>query len=107
MDEHERIDRLEYNVNRLIKDYQQFFQGIVANEPARRRESVEVEIRKLRNTYITNTSARFKFDNVVAKFNSYRQLWNRKLQKLEAEGLSPKAREELRKEKSTDGQETL
>ena len=107
MEEHERIDRLEYNVNRLIKDYQQYFQGIVANEPARRRESVEVEIRKLRNTYITNTSARFKFDNVVAKFNSYRQLWNRKLQKLEAEGLSPQACEEMRKEKSTDGQETL
>ena len=107
MEDNERIDRLEYNVNRLIKDYQQFFQGIIANEPSRRKESVEVEIRKLKNMHITNTSIRFKFDNVVAKFNSYRQLWNRKLMKMEAEGTSPQMREEMRKEKSTDGQETL
>lgn len=81
-DDLERFDNLIKMIN---FDYERFFARILKNPPI----VYEREINKLINKYnintIQNVSLRFKFNNLVAKYLTFREKWNKKM--MEYEGI--------------------
>ncbi len=91
MGENEKINddllaSLEQRLERLRADYDQYFMGQRKRPPLQERTSVQYLIRRLSNQKITNTRLSFKFQQLVAKFNSYNQKWERQMQALEQGG---------------------
>jgi len=74
-DDLERFDNLIKMIN---FDYERFFAKILKNPPI----VYEREINKLINKYnintIQNVTLRFKFNNLVAKYLTFREKWNKK-----------------------------
>jgi hypothetical protein len=58
--------------------------GTRKTPPLQEKTSVQFLIRKMSNQTIQNTRLRFRFQQIVAKFNSYNQYWGRTLQQIEA-----------------------
>ncbi|MBI5343963.1 MAG: hypothetical protein HZB83_01260, partial [Deltaproteobacteria bacterium] len=79
----EEIDALESKVSKLRTDYEQYFARLIKREPLKLREEVERLILKCSNASITNTSFKFKYNSVVAKYSSYKQYWTRVLRAIE------------------------
>jgi len=88
MGEQERIDdellnNLEQRIERLRADYDQYFMGQRKRAPLHEKTSVQFLIRRLSNQRVTNTRLNFRFQQLVAKFNSYNQKWERQMQAME------------------------
>ncbi len=80
----EILSALEKRVDDLRNWFEQYFMGSRKRAPLQERTSVQYYIRRLSNINITNTRLRFRFQQIVAKFNAYNQHWNRTLQQIEA-----------------------
>ncbi len=88
MGEKEKIDddllsNLEQRIERLRADYDQYFMGQRKRAPLQEKTSVQFLIRRLSNQRVTNTRLNFRFQQLVAKFNSYNQKWERQMQAME------------------------
>jgi len=77
------MDNLEAKIIRLKVDYEQYFTRIVKREPVRLRDEIEGIIRHYSSKNITNTSIKFKYNSLVARYNSYKQYWTRTLRAIE------------------------
>ncbi|MBT0652108.1 MXAN_5187 C-terminal domain-containing protein [Geomobilimonas luticola] len=73
----EDIARFEQDLGELIIKYEQYFLGIEKREPLKLLQTVEKSSRKYTPANIVNTMHRFKYNALIARFNSYRQHWNR------------------------------
>ena len=73
----EDIAQFEQGLNELIIKYEQYFIGIEKREPLKLLNDVESLGRKYLNIQIVNTMLKFKFNSTLARFNSYKQYWNR------------------------------
>jgi len=73
----EDIAFLEQNVADLVVKYEQYFLGIEKREPVKLCEDLERFIRRYNTSTIYNTMHKFRFNTLVAKFNSYKQYWTR------------------------------
>lgn len=92
------ISALESKISRLKVEYEQYFTRVVKREPVQLRKEVDRLILSLSNRNFSNTSMKFKYNTLVAKYNSYKQYWNRTLRAIEegrytrrAEGSTSKA----------------
>ena len=56
---------------------------LLKREPVKLREEVEKIILAYSNKNITNTSLKFRYNSLVARFNSYRQHWTRVVRAIE------------------------
>ncbi|GMR04853.1 MAG: hypothetical protein BMS9Abin23_0767 [Thermodesulfobacteriota bacterium] len=83
MSEKQDLELLDRNLTRLKIEYEQYFMGILKREPLKLREDVEMTVRQFTYKKITNTALQFKFNSLVARFNSYRQYWTRTLRAIE------------------------
>jgi hypothetical protein len=79
----EDIGILEVKLAELKVEYEQYFARVLKREPIQHRESVERTIRQYSNIALNNTALKFKFNNLVGKYNSYKQYWTRILRKIE------------------------
>jgi len=77
------MDKLEAKIIKLKVDYEQYFTRIIKREPTRLRDEVESIIRHYSNKNITNTSIKFKYNSLVARYNTYKQYWGRTLRAIE------------------------
>ena len=77
------MDNLEAKIIRLKVDYEQYFTRIIKREPVRLRDEIEAIIRHYSNKNITNTSIKFRYNSLVARYNSYKQYWTRTLRAIE------------------------
>ena len=68
---------LEKTLGELVIKYEQYFLGTEKREPLKTLAEVEQLIRRYQNTKIVNSMVNFRYNSLVAKFNSYRQHWNR------------------------------
>ena len=79
----EDIDILETKISKLKVEYEQYFLRVIKKQPIQLRE----EIDRLVNTYhgrnINNSSQKFRLNNLIAKYNTYRTYWNRTLRAIE------------------------
>lgn len=73
----------EVRLKELITSYEQYFIGLEKREPLKQLEEVEKLARRYATTPITNTMYKHRYNNLVARFNSYRQHWNRILREIE------------------------
>ena len=79
----EDIDGLDSKMARLKVEYEQYFMRVLKREPVKLRNEIERTILLYSNKNFTNTSLKFKFNSIVAKYNSYKQYWSRVLREIE------------------------
>ena len=77
------ISQLDTNIAQLKISYEKYFARIVPREPLRDREDVERVIRRYSTQHLSNTALKFRFNNMVAKYNTLKQYWTRILKLIE------------------------
>jgi hypothetical protein len=88
----EALDRLGRDVQQLRVDFERFFNGALTIPPEELRGRVQAQIRNLRAASNQATAVdSFRLSDFEARFNSYNELFNRRLRDLE-EGRLPAAR---------------
>jgi hypothetical protein len=75
----EAIDRLARDVQQLRIDYERFFNGNLPLPPEELRNRVQTQIRTLRNATQATAVDTFRLSDLEARFNSYSELFNRRL----------------------------
>lgn len=83
MDMKEDVDVLDAKITRLKVEYEQYFMHILKREPLNLREDVERVIRRYSGKPVTNTSLKFKYQSLVAKYNAFKPYWTRTLRAIE------------------------
>ena len=79
------ILKLDQLLSELITKYEQYFIGLEKREPLLRLGEVLKLVRRYSGVSINNTMYKHRFNMQVARFNTYREYWNRIL-KLMDEG---------------------
>lgn len=79
----EDLDILDVKINKLRVDYEQYFAKILKKEPTALRDEIDRIILKYSNQPVTNTSLKFRYSTLTAKYTSYKQFWNRILRRIE------------------------
>jgi hypothetical protein len=77
------VEALEPKVERLKALYQQYFMGIEKIPPHVLKKDVDRTIWRLRRIRLQNTQARFKFQQIIQRYNTYNQYWQRILREIE------------------------
>jgi len=91
----DEIELLDSKIARLKIEYEQYFMRVLKREPAKLRDEVDKLVLFYSNKNLTNTSLRFKYNTIVAKYNSYKQYWTRTLRAIEEGDFCRKAEGEL------------
>src|SRR5262249_9876825 len=83
MDESKRIERdldeLETNLSTLKRDYDSFFSGAAIKPPNEGRKRIETAIRRFAKAEGFSYAQRFRYNSLVARFNSYQDLWSKQM----------------------------
>jgi hypothetical protein len=82
----EDIELLNDKINQLRIEYEKYFIGSNKAEPLSLKREVERLIKRYGNRFIENTALRFRYNGLVAKFNTYNQYWERKVKNIYEEG---------------------
>jgi len=77
------IAQLETLLRQLEKEYDQFFSGLVRREPAATENAVLAIVRAYSSRPIQNQTLGFKYNSLVARYNSFRTVWSRRLREKE------------------------
>ncbi|MBM4359662.1 MAG: hypothetical protein FJ096_16285, partial [Deltaproteobacteria bacterium] len=77
------LDELETDVERLKALYQQYFMGFEKLPPATLRKKVDRIFWQLRRERFPTTGSRFKFHQILQRYNTYEQYWGRVLRQIE------------------------
>lgn len=87
----EVFDRLDRDIKQLRVDFERFFSGTLPFPPEELRVRVQAQIRGLRGINLKTFADNFRLGDLEARFNSYNELFNRRLRALE-EGRRPISR---------------
>jgi hypothetical protein len=79
----EDLQQLEIKLKILKRDYEFYFNGVEKREPLRVKEQAQKIIRKYFNERIMNVGLRFKFQSLVATFNTFNNYWMRTMLQIE------------------------
>lgn len=74
---------LEARLKELITSYDQYFIGLEKREPLKLADEVDKLVRRYAGTPINNTMYKHRYNNLVARLNTYRQQWNRIVREIE------------------------
>jgi hypothetical protein len=74
---------LEGALRRLEVEYDQFLSGKVRIQPNKAESEVLRLIRIYSNRGIQNPGLRFRYSNIVARYNTFRNVWTRKVREME------------------------
>lgn len=77
------LTQLERQLATLITRYEQYFIGLEKREPLQLLAEVEKLVRRYATTPINNTMYKHKYTMLTARFNTYREHWNRVLRLIE------------------------
>lgn len=79
----EDLQQLDIKLKQLKNEYEQYFLGSRKREPNQLRGEVNRMFNYYSNVPIQNTGLRFKFNNLRARFFSFRRHWDATLRKIE------------------------
>lgn len=79
------LDRFDNLIKMINFDYERFFARVLKHPPIVYEREANKIIAKYNLNQITNTTLRFRFNNLVAKYLTFRDKWNKKM--LEFEGV--------------------
>lgn len=72
-----KISEFEKKLERLYRQYEQYFIGVEKRPPHQPRREVVRMFRQLEQLPMIKTSLKFRFRSLVQRFNSYKAYWNR------------------------------
>ncbi|MGA1845939.1 hypothetical protein [Deferribacter abyssi] len=79
----EDLEKFESLIKSFNFEYSNFFAGNIKHPPIVKEREINKIIRKYNLYQITNPTLRFRFNNLVARFLTYREKWNRKMMEIE------------------------
>lgn len=79
----EAVDELDTRLERLRVLYEQYFQGIEKIPPSIVQKDVDRRIWVLRREKIRNTGTRFKFQQIIQRYNTFGAYWMRIMREIE------------------------
>jgi hypothetical protein len=77
------IAQLETLLRQLEKEYDQFFCGVLRREPVATESAVQALVRAYASRPLPGNSLTFKYTTLVARYNSFRTVWSRRLRERE------------------------
>src|SRR5262245_49327406 len=84
----EQLTRLEEDIRRLRIEFDIFFNGAAKRPPYDTKGRVETIIKRLGDDRTLTYAQRFRYNSLIARYNSFRDLWRRTMQGRE-EGRDP------------------
>lgn len=82
----QQMAAIENRLEHLRRKFQMYFNGFDRTPPSTEYDALKREVRELQQTGFATSQARFKAQNLVARFQVQRSLWDRELMRRE-EGL--------------------
>lgn len=79
----EALDQLQKDIRQLQIDFERFFNGGLPLPPDELRGRIQAQLRNLRNTNITAAVDSFRLGDLEARFNSYNEMYNRRVRDIE------------------------
>jgi hypothetical protein len=79
----EDMDLIERSIRQLQIEWEKFFAGVERKPPTELRIRVEAMIRRNANEEIRNNADRFRYQNLMARYSTFAELWNKRLRALE------------------------
>lgn len=79
----ETLDQLGRDIRQLQIDFERFFNGALHTPPEELRIRIQTQIRNLRNLNVTSAVDNFRLGDMEARFNSYNELFNRRIRERE------------------------
>ncbi|SRR6266550_507266 len=77
------LDKLEEDIRKLKVKYEMFFMGSMKVPPQHERHLVEVYIHELGKQKMRENARRFRYNQLLSRFNQYREMWGRKIRERE------------------------
>lgn len=75
----EALDRLAADIDQLRIDFERFFQGALAIPPEELRTQIQLRFRRLRTVNLQSAAENFRLSGLEARYNTYNELFNRRL----------------------------
>ncbi len=75
----ETFDQLSRDIRLLQIEFEKFFNGALPVPPDEMRNRIQLQIRQLRNLKQVSTLDAFRLGDIEARFNSYNELFNRRI----------------------------
>ena len=75
----EDLDTIERSIRRLQIDWDKFFGGLDRKPPYELRIKLEALLRQYAHTEIRNSTERFRYQGLTARYNILSELWNKRL----------------------------
>lgn len=82
------LDNLERSITLLKREYEIYFAGASKLPPNDQRNKLEKTIKRMGITQDLTYAMRFRYNSILARFNSYLDLWNKQM-RIKEEGRSP------------------
>jgi hypothetical protein len=82
------VELLAQNMRQLQIEWEKFFGGVERKPPTELKDRVEGLIRRYAYTEIRNNAERFRYQSLVSRYNTFAELWNKRLRARE-EGRVP------------------
>ena len=79
----DELDKLEEDIRRVKNKYDQFFAGIQKVPPLQERRNIEIYIYELGKQKMRENARRFRYNQLLSRYNQYRELWGRKIRERE------------------------
>jgi hypothetical protein len=87
----ETLDRLEEDIRRLKIEFDIYFNGASKRPPWDTKGRVESVVKRLSDDRNLTFSQRYRYNSLVARFTSFREMWRRTIEQME-EGQDPRAK---------------
>ena len=75
----EDLDAIDKGIRMLHVEWEKFFSGVEKKVPTEARQRLEALIRRYAGGEIRNNNERFRYQALVARYNSMSELWNKRL----------------------------
>lgn len=77
------LDEIAKNIDSLRVEYEKFFNGALQIPPMPAHDRLRLALRRLRDQPLMSYAERFRFTNLEARFNTYEELFNRRVRSRE------------------------
>ena len=79
----DELDKLEDDIRIVKNKYDQFFSGFQKMPPMQDRRNLEIYIYELGKQKIRDNARRFRYNQLLSRYNQYREMWARKMRERE------------------------
>ena len=79
----EDLDHIEKSMRLLQIEWDKFFGGVEKKPPTDLKTKLEALIRRHANAEIRNNTDRFRYQNLTARYNTFNEMWGKRLRALE------------------------